>query len=180
MTSKPQGITGLFIRPAIQADTPVIHAFIKDLATFEHLSHEVTATEADLRQWLFGVDPAARAVVAAVEGRTVGYAIYFRHFSTFLGKPGIYVEDLFVQEHLRSRGIGRRMLVYLAREAVEQGYGRMEWSALNWNQRAIALYLRVGAVPEEGWTAYRLTGASLLGLANEPADLGDTPGPGAS
>ena len=159
----------LVIRLAREADAPTVLAFIKDLAAFEQLSEEVTATEADLRRWLFGEDRVGETIMAELGGRPVGYAMYFRSFSTFLGKPGIYVEDLFVEEAFRSLGIGRRMLAYLAREAVDRGYGRLEWTALNWNQRAIRLYLQVGAMAEDEWTGYRLTGAPLHALAQESA-----------
>lgn len=162
-----RSVPGLHVRGATEDDAAALLVFIKELAAFEHLASEVTATEADLRRWLFGEDRAAEAIVAELGGRLVGYAIFFRSFSTFLGKPGIYLEDLFVQEDVRSQGIGRKMLAYLAELAIDCGYGRLQWAALNWNQQAISLYLSVSAVAETAWTGYRLTGQALGALAAE-------------
>lgn len=155
------------IRPAHESDAAAVLALIKELAAFEHLSDEVTATEVGLRQWLFGDQPAAHAIVVEVDGDVVAYAIYFRNFSTFLGRPGLYLEDLYVREAHRRRGFGRAMLAWLAHEAVRLGYGRLQWATLRWNHRAIDLYLRVGAVAEDEWTGYRLTGQAIAALGAE-------------
>jgi GNAT superfamily N-acetyltransferase len=155
----------LTIRPAEVGDVPAVLALIKELAAFEHLSDEVTATEEGLRRWLFGPDGAAAALIGEWDGRSVAYAVYFRNFSTFLAQPGLYLEDLFVSEPHRRRGIGTAMLRHLARMAADAGYGRLQWAALRWNANAIRLYERLGAVEEKEWAGYRLTGAALRQVA---------------
>ena len=155
------------IRPAVEADVPLVLALIRELAEYERIADQVTATEADLRRALFGSAPAALAVVAEVEDRPAGFALFFRNFSTFTGKPGLYLEDLYVRPDHRGRGIGRCLLRHLARIARERGCHRFEWSVLGWNELAIRFYRRVGAAPMDDWTVYRLTGAALDRLADE-------------
>lgn len=155
------------IRPANVADVPVIAELIRALARFERLEHEVVMTEELLEQSVFGPRPYAEVVLAEDGGRPVGFALYFHNFSTFLGRPGIYLEDLFVVPEHRGHGIGRDLLVHLARLAVERGCGRLEWAVLDWNQEAIRFYERLGARPNSDWTVYRLTGEALSSLAGE-------------
>jgi GNAT superfamily N-acetyltransferase len=153
------------IRPATRADVPQILAFIRELAEYERLSHAVVATEDDLLQSLFGREPCAHALLAFLESEPVGFAVYFYNFSTFVGRPGLYLEDLYVRPAARGLGIGRRFLVALARLAVERGCGRMEWAVLDWNEPAIRFYRRLGAAPNDDWTTYRLSGEALGKLA---------------
>lgn len=153
------------LAPATQKEIPVILRFIKELADYEKLSHEVVATEETLGASLFGPRPAAEAVIAYADDEPVGFALYFQTFSTFLGRPGIYLEDLYVTPARRGHGIGRRLLAYVARVAVERGYGRMEWSVLNWNEPALVVYKKIGARPMDEWTVQRLTGDALRSLA---------------
>ena len=153
------------IDAATEVDVPVILSLIRELAEYERLSHEAVATETDLRQSLFSLHPVAEAVVGRYNGDPVAFALFFRSFSTFLGRPGIYLEDLYVRPPYRGRGFGRRLLVHLAALAVERGCGRLEWSVLDWNELAIKSYRRAGAVPMDGWTVYRLTGDALVDLA---------------
>lgn len=150
---------------ATERDVPVILRFIKELADYEKLSQEVVATEDTLRSSLFGARPAAEAVIAYARDEPVGFAIYFQTFSTFLGRPGIYLEDLYVTPTRRGQGIGRRLLAYVARVTVDRGYGRMEWSVLNWNEPALVVYRKIGARPLDEWTVQRLTGDALKSLA---------------
>ena len=156
---------GIGIRPATEADVPLILSFIKELAEYERLAHEVSATEDLLRESLFGESPGAEVVIGEHDGEPAGFALFFHSFSTFLGRPGIYLEDLYVKPGFRGRGIGRAILAYLARLAKERDCGRLEWSVLDWNDPAINLYRSVGAVPMDGWTVYRATGAALDELA---------------
>jgi GNAT superfamily N-acetyltransferase len=153
------------LQPATQKDVPVILRFIKELAEYEKLSQEVIATEDTLRTSLFGARPAAEVVIAYASDEPVGFALYFQTFSTFLGRPGIYLEDLYVTPARRGQGIGRRLLAYVARAAVDRGYGRMEWSVLNWNESALVVYRKIGARPLDEWTVQRLTGEALKSLA---------------
>lgn len=153
------------IRSAAVADVPDILRLIKALAEYEKLSHEVVATEAALAQALFGPRPAAEVLLAEEDGRSVGFALFFQNFSTFLGKPGIYLEDLFVEPAFRGRGIGRDLLRAIARLAVERGCGRFEWAVLDWNAPAIGFYKSLGARPMDDWTVMRLTGEALERLA---------------
>ena len=143
---------------------PLILAFIEELAEYERLSHEVVATEEALREHLFGERPVAEVVVAEEGGDPAGFALFFHSFSTFLGKPGIYLEDLYVRPEFRDKGIGRALLVHLARLAKERGCGRLEWSVLDWNEPAIGFYAGIGASPVGGWTVYRVTGEALKDL----------------
>lgn len=155
----------LSIRPASQSDVALILRFIEKLAEYERLSHEVVATEAALREYLFGARPMAEVILAYWAGEAVGFALYFHNFSTFLARPGIYLEDLFVEPEHRGKGIGKALLVNLARIASERGCGRLEWSVLNWNEPSIQFYRKLGAVAKDDWTIYRLTGDALERLA---------------
>jgi GNAT superfamily N-acetyltransferase len=154
------------IQPAREVDLPVILHFIKELAAYEKLASEVAATESGLRQALFGPSPAAEVVIAYADNEPAGFAVFFQSFSTFLGKPGLYLEDLFVLPAWRGHGLGRRLLTHLAGLAVDRGYGRMEWSVLDWNELALGVYRRIGARAMDEWTVHRLTGDSLRKLAD--------------
>jgi len=155
------------IEPAREADAPLILRLIKGLADYEKLSHEVRATEEGLRASLFGPQPDAEVVIAYADAEPVGFALFFHNYSTFLGRRGLYLEDLFVLPEWRGRGAGRALLTYLARLAVERGCGRFEWTVLDWNEPAIRFYESLGARPMEGWTIYRLTGDPLRGLTGQ-------------
>ncbi len=149
------------IRPATAADAPAIARLIRALADYERLSHAVTLDEGRLRDHLFGPRPFAEALLAEDAGAVVGYALFFPTYSTFLGRPGLYLEDLFVEPAHRGKGHGKALLAAVARLAVERGCGRLEWSVLDWNEPAICFYRLVGAAPVDGWTVYRLTGDAL-------------------
>jgi GNAT superfamily N-acetyltransferase len=153
------------IVPATDADTPVVLQLIKALADYEKLTHLVSATEEDLRTWLFGPRPIIEVVLARADDRAIGFALFFHNFSTFLGRPGLYLEDLFVVPEWRGRGVGEKLLTHLARLAVERGCGRMEWSVLDWNEPAIRFYTRLGAAPMPEWRICRLTGDALTRVA---------------
>ncbi|HLL61414.1 MAG TPA: GNAT family N-acetyltransferase [Propionibacteriaceae bacterium] len=153
------------IRPARPSDVPRIHELIVELATYERAADEVRSTPAQLHEALFGPQPAAYALVAEVDGLVVGFALYFRNFSTWEGVHGIYLEDLFVAPEQRGRGLGKALLVALAEIAVERGYARVEWAVLNWNQPSIDFYNSLGAVPMAEWTVYRLAGPALQRVA---------------
>jgi GNAT superfamily N-acetyltransferase len=155
------------IRAATSADVPVIAELIRALARFERLEDEVVMTEVLLERALFGQRPYAEVLLAEDDGRPVGFALFFHNFSTFLGRPGIYLEDLFVVPEHRGHGVGRDLLVHLARLAVERECGRLEWAVLNWNEEAIRFYERLGARTNSDWTVYRLTGEALSSLAGE-------------
>ena len=155
------------IRAASKEDVPLILSFIRELAEYERLSDEVVATEEALRTHLFGDLPVAEVVIGEDGEEPAGFALFFHSFSTFLGRPGIYLEDLYVRPEFRGRGIGRSLLVHLARLARERGCGRLEWSVLDWNEPAIGLYERLGAVAVDGWTVYRLTGRALEEIGEE-------------
>src|SRR5712675_1893541 len=153
------------IRPACLEDVPVILQLIHDLATYERAPDEVTATEEQLLDVLFGEKPVAE-VLLAFEGRSpVGFAVFFHNFSTWLGRPGLYLEDLFVKPEKRGHGYGRALLQHLARIAHERGCGRMEWAVLKWNDPAIQFYRKLGAQPMDEWTVFRLTGDEIKELA---------------
>lgn len=149
------------IRPAVAADVERILEFIRELAHYEHLEHEVQATPADLREWLFGERRYAEVVLACQGDEPVGFALFFHNFSTFKGQPGIYLEDLYVKPHRRGQGIGRQLLRHLARLAIERRCARLEWAVLDWNAPSIAFYRRLGAQPLQDWRIFRLTGAAL-------------------
>ena len=155
------------IRQGERADVPVIAELIRGLARFEKLEHEVTMTEDMLAANLFGPHHYAETLIAEDQGAAVGFALFFHNFSTFLARPGIYLEDLFVIPEQRGRGVGRELLRELARLAVERGCGRLEWAVLDWNRDAIAFYERLGARPNSDWTIYRLTGEALSSLGRE-------------
>jgi GNAT superfamily N-acetyltransferase len=165
-------VSTLRITPAVESDAPLILSFIRKLAEYEKLSHLVVATEANIRENVFGTNPVAEVLLAYWNGEPVGFALYLRNFSTFLGQPGIYLEDLFVEPEHRGKGIGKALLIRLAQIAIERGYGRLEWAVLDWNTPSIEFYRSLGAVPLDEWTAYRLTGDALSRLA-----LGDRRGP---
>ena len=148
-------------RPAVPGDEELILSFIRALADYEHMSDQVVATPEILREWLFE-KKTAEVIFAETEGKAVGYALFFHNFSTFLGRAGIYLEDLFVLPEERGRGCGKALLKELARIAVERGCGRLEWACLDWNQPSIDFYTKkMQAVPMNGWTVYRLTGETL-------------------
>ena len=149
------------IRNATPEDVPEIARLIRALADYEKLSDEVLATEEQLRQSLFGPRPAAETVLAWLDGRAIGLAVFFSNYSTFRGRAGLYLEDLFVEPAQRGRGYGKALLRHVARLAVERGCERMEWSVLDWNTPAIEFYRSLGARPLEDWTIYRLQGESL-------------------
>jgi GNAT superfamily N-acetyltransferase len=153
------------IRSARSDDCATILGFIRELAAYEKLSHEVVADEAQLRATLFGARPAAEVLIAELDGAPVGFALFFTSYSTFLGKPGMYLEDLFVRPAARSRGIGGALMAHLAKLALERDYGRFEWSVLDWNEPALKFYRALGAAPMAEWTVQRLTGAPLEALA---------------
>lgn len=157
----------LRIRGAEAADVPVIADLIRQLAKFEKLESEVVLTEELLRTGLFGARRYAEAVLAEEDSNPIGFALFFHTFSTFLARPGIYLEDLFVLADHRGRGVGRALLAHLARLAVERDCGRLEWAVLNWNQEAIRFYERLGARPNSEWTVYRLAGEALSELGRE-------------
>ena len=150
---------------ASREDVPVILDFIRRLGAYERLSHEVVATEEDLEKYLFGEDKVAEVMIGYEAGLPVGFALYFRNFSTFLGKPGIYLEDLFVLEEHRGRGYGKKLLARLAALAVERNYGRLEWAVLDWNEPSIEFYKSLGARLMDEWIVNRLTGEKLQKLA---------------
>ena len=165
MNDQP-GTARISITPATEQDVPSIVSLIKELAEYERLSHEVVATEADLKAALFGEIPRARALLARAGAEPVGLALYFYNFSTFLGRTGLYLEDLFVRPAWRRQGVGRGLLVALADVAVRDGCGRVEWSVLDWNEPAIRFYRSIGARPMDEWTVYRLTGDALSRFAS--------------
>jgi GNAT superfamily N-acetyltransferase len=154
------------IRDARPDDTPAIAALIRALAEYERLAHEVALDEGDLHAHLFGERRYAEVIVAEEDGEVIGFALFFHNFSTFLAKPGLYLEDLFVLPEHRGRGHGKTLLARLAGIAVERGCGRLEWSVLDWNEPSIAFYRALGAQPMVEWTTYRLTGAALHALAS--------------
>jgi GNAT superfamily N-acetyltransferase len=157
------------IRPATPDDVPLIVTFIQELATYEKLAHLVVTSEADMHAALFGERAGVEAVIASVDDEAVGYALFFPTFSTFLGKPGLYLEDLYVRPGARGVGAGRKLLEHLARIVVERGWCRLEWSVLDWNEPSIAFYKKMGATAMEEWTVFRLTGPALETLASTDA-----------
>ena len=157
--------TVLSIRPATVTDVPVILQLIRDLAAYERAPNEVTATKEQLIDVLFGKKPAAEVLLAFENGMPVGFAVFFHNFSTWLGRPGIYLEDLFVKPEMRGKGYGRALLVDLAKIARERGCGRMEWAVLDWNDPAIQFYRKLGAKPMDAWTVFRLARDGIAKLA---------------
>jgi GNAT superfamily N-acetyltransferase len=154
----------LLIRPSTVEDVPLILGFIRGIAEYEKLSHEVTATEADIRESFFGERPAAECVLAFWDGKPAGFAVFFHNFSTFLGRAGLYLEDLFVRPEFRGKGIGKALLLHLAGIARDRKCRRFEWAVLDWNKPAIEFYKKLGARPMEEWTIFRLAGKALEGL----------------
>jgi GNAT superfamily N-acetyltransferase len=153
------------VRSATPADVPVILALIRELAVYEKLEHLVGAKEEDLHTALFAERSVIEALIASLDDEPVGFALFFPNFSTFLGKPGLYLEDLYVRPEARGAGLGRMLLEHLAGLAVDRGWGRMEWSVLDWNQPAIEFYKKMGATPMDEWTTFRVTGGALRKLA---------------
>jgi GNAT superfamily N-acetyltransferase len=163
---KSETTDGLRIRFAVAEDVPLILDFIRKLAEYEHMLDKVAATEEVLREWLFEKGK-AEALIGELNGGPVAFALFFHNFSTFLGRGGIYIEDLYVQEKERGKGIGRKMLEFLAHLALERGCGRLEWWCLDWNKSSIAFYLSLGAVAMSDWTVYRVAGDTLKNLASK-------------
>ena len=155
----------LSIRPAVAADLPLIAQFIRDLAEYEKLAHEVRFDEVVLGDRLFGARPYAEVLIGEIDGVAQGFALFFHNFSTFEGKPGIYLEDLFVRPEARGSGLGKALLKRLAALAVERDCARLEWSVLDWNEPAITFYQSLGAKSMDGWTINRVDGDALQGLA---------------
>jgi GNAT superfamily N-acetyltransferase len=154
------------LRFATEDDVPIILNFIKELAAYEKLSNEVAATEELLKDSLF-VRKAAEVIIGELNGKPVSFALFFHNFSTFLGKPGIYLEDLYVKSELRGKGLGRLMLSFLAKLAIKRDCGRLEWSCLDWNEPSVEFYKQLGAVPMEEWTVFRVCDQALIGLASK-------------
>lgn len=163
-------IPGFSIRFATNKDTGLILSFIKELAVYEKLEHEVEATVENLEKYLFRDNAKAEVIIGEYQDEPVGFALFFHNFSTFLGKPGIYLEDLFIKPDHRGNGYGKALLSYLAYTAEERNCGRLEWSVLDWNEPAIDFYEKLGAVPMDEWTVYRVTGVSLTDLASDFRD----------
>ncbi|WP_422484563.1 GNAT family N-acetyltransferase [Gudongella sp. DL1XJH-153] len=159
-------IEDVTLRLAEEKDISLILRFIKELADYEELLHEVVATEEILRESLFE-RKAAEVVIAEFKGEPVGFALFFHNFSTFLGRPGLYLEDLYVQPQMRGKGIGKLLLAYLAKLAIERGCGRFEWWCLDWNKSSIDFYKSIGAIPMDEWTVYRVCDKALVDLAEE-------------
>ena len=157
----------LQIRTAAEPDVPLILAFIKELAEYEKLAHTVVTTEDGLRETLFGSRPYAEVLIAELDETPVGFALFFHNFSTFMGRPGIYLEDLYVRPEARGQGAGKRLLAELARLACERNCARLEWCVLDWNTPSIEFYHRQGAVPMDEWTTFRVTGQALQDLAGK-------------
>ena len=155
------------IRTARVEDVLIILQLIRDLATYERAPNEVTATEEQLVEVLFGPRPSAEVLLAFEQDTAVGFAVFFHNFSTWLGRPGLYLEDLFVKPEVRGKGYGRALLVHLAKIARERGCGRMEWAVLDWNDPAIQFYHKLGAAPMDEWTVFRLTGDGIAKLAEQ-------------
>lgn len=147
----------IFIRTADKKDVPVIFSLIKELAEYEKLSDQISTSEKQLRETLFGDERFVEVLIAEYDEKTVGYALFFKNFSTFLGKPGIYLEDLYVKPEMRGKGIGKALLDRIISTAKERNYGRVEWSVLDWNESAIDFYLKIGAKPLNDWKIFRLT-----------------------
>lgn len=153
------------IRPATEDDVPLILRFIRELADYERLAHQVVATEETVRATLFGNPRFAEVIIGEEDGEPVGFALFFHNYSTFLARPGVYLEDLYVRRELRGKGYGRALLARLAEIALERNCGRVEWAVLNWNESAIRFYRSLGALPMDQWTVYRITGDALEKLA---------------
>ena len=159
-------MSDIIFRPALPEDCPLILSFIKALAEYEKMSDQVVATEELLREWIFEKGK-AEVIFPVVDGEEVGFALFFHNFSTFLGRAGLYLEDLFIKPEHRGKGYGKATLQQLGRIALERGCGRLEWACLDWNRPSIDFYLSLDARPMEDWTVYRLAGDSLRGLENK-------------
>lgn len=159
-------MSNISFRPALPEDCPLILSFIKALAEYEKMSDQVVATEELLKEWIFEKGK-AEVIFPVVEGEEVGFALFFHNFSTFLGRAGIYLEDLFIKPEHRGKGYGKATLQQLGRIALERGCGRLEWACLDWNRPSIDFYLSLDAMPMDEWTVYRLAGDSLRGLENK-------------
>lgn len=159
-------IDGLSFRRAQEADIPTILGLIRGLAVYEKMEDQAVATEALMKKWLFD-QKTAEVLLAVFEGKEVGYSLFFHNFSTFLGKPGIYIEDLFILPEYRGKGFGKAFLTTIAKMAADEGCGRVEWACLDWNRPSIEFYLSLGAQPLGEWTTYRLTGENLRKLAEK-------------
>jgi GNAT superfamily N-acetyltransferase len=159
-------VTNVRIVPAEQKDIPLVLAFIRKLAEYERLLDKVVAAEDTLRDSLFGARPAAEVVFAYIENEPVGFAVYFQTFSTFIGRAGIYLEDLFIEPAYRARGVGSAVLAYLANLTKQRGYARLSWAVLDWNEPAIQFYRKLGAIARDDWTVFELSGAALERLAS--------------
>lgn len=167
MKNPSHGGKSVVIRAATRDDLPLLLTLIKELAEYERLSHKVVSTTADLDRWIFGPHPLAHAVLAELNGMPVGYAVYFRYYSTFRGKPGMYLEDIYVRESARGYGVGEALICHVAAEAVKQHCTRLEWIVLDWNEPAIGFYRRMGASPEpKEWTTYAVSDDDLARLAS--------------
>jgi len=160
-------MTPFEIRTTTEADVPVILQLIRDLAEYERAPDDVVATEAGLREVLFGSKRSAEVLLAWEDSEPVGFAVFFHNFSTWLGRPGLYLEDLFVKPAMRGKGYGRALLERLAQIAKERGCGRMEWAVLDWNEPAIQFYRKLGAKPMDEWTVFRLTQEGIADLAGK-------------
>jgi GNAT superfamily N-acetyltransferase len=160
--------TALRIEPATPADVPLLLAMISELAVYEKLEDQVVADEQKLREALFGTPARAEAVIARSDDQPAAFALYFHNFSTFLARPGLYLEDLYVRPDFRGRAIGKSLLVHLAQLAVQRGCGRFEWAVLDWNQPARSFYESLGAMPNSEWINYRIAGEALRRLAEGP------------
>jgi GNAT superfamily N-acetyltransferase len=156
------------IRPATETDVPTIRQLIRELAEYERLTHEAVVTESALRETLFAPRPCAEVLIAEARGEVAGFALFFHNYSTFVGKPGLYVEDVFVRPQFRGRGLGTALFRRMARIAVDRGCARMEWAVLDWNEPALNFYRKIGAVPMSDWTVHRLADDGLLRLASAP------------
>ena len=160
-------MSDLNIRPATAVDVSLILSFIRELAEYERLANEVVASEAELTRWLFGEQPAARVLIAEYRSEPAGFALFFLNFSTFLARPGIFLEDLYVRPAVRGKGIGKALLKELVKTAAREGYGRVEWAVLDWNTSAIEFYRSLGAKPMTDWTIFRLNSAAINSLAKD-------------
>ncbi|HBX36910.1 GNAT family N-acetyltransferase [Pseudohongiella sp. SYSU M77423] len=167
----------ILIRPAVAADTPAIYHFIRELAIYEKAEHEVVTTPEELKASIFAPDSSVRALLCYLDDQVVGFAVYFFNYSTWQGRNGLYLEDLYVSPQFRGVGAGKALLQYLAREAVALGCGRFEWSVLDWNEPAIKFYESIGARPQSEWIRYRLDGDALMSFAaGTEANPGTVPG----
>ncbi len=158
-------VDAITIRPAREDEVPLVLQFVRELAEYEHLLHEAVATEENVRRHLFGPRRYAEVVFACLDGEPVGFALFFHNYSTFLGKPGIYLEDLFVRPTVRGKGLGKALLTWLAAEAVRRDCGRLEWAVLDWNEPSIRFYESLGAKRMSEWQIFRLTGEALASVA---------------